>query len=43
MTWHWWHVLLSWGVVLTAFAVLAAVVRGRLRAAARRLAVLEKR
>jgi hypothetical protein len=43
MTWHWWHVVLSWGVVLAGFVGVTAAIAARARAAKRRLAVLERR
>jgi heme exporter protein CcmD len=43
MTWHWWHVALSWGATLGAFAALAGAAAWRHRAAKRELARLEQR
>lgn len=43
MTWHWWHVALSWGATLGTFAALAGVAAWRHRAAKRELARLEQR
>ncbi len=43
MTWHWWHVTLSWGAVIAGFVGVTWVIMARARAARRRLAVLEKR
>jgi heme exporter protein CcmD len=42
MTTHWLHVLLSWGAVLSVFAILAISALSRHRAAKRQLAQLER-
>ena len=41
MTWHWWHVALSWVAVLGGFALAALMISARARAAQKRLARLE--
>jgi heme exporter protein CcmD len=43
MSWHWWHVTLSWGATLGVFAALAVAAVVRSRAAKRDLARLEVR
>lgn len=43
MSWHWWHVTLSWGVVLAGFVGVTWIVLARSRTARRRLRTLEKR
>jgi len=42
MSTHWLHVTLSWGTVLSVFAILAISALGRHRAAKRQLAQLER-
>lgn len=43
MTWHWWHVTLSYAAVLGAFAIFTALLITRLRAARKNLSRLESR
>lgn len=43
MTWHWWHVSLSWAATLGVLGTLAAVALLRHRKAKRQLSVLESR
>lgn len=41
MSWHWWHITLSYGVVLGGFAIVTGLVVSRLRGARKKLARLE--
>ena len=43
MSWHWWHVTLSYAAVLGGFATITILVLSRLRIARRNLARLEPR
>jgi len=43
MTWHWWHVTLSYVAVLGGFAAVTILIRSRMRAARKNLAQLETR
>ena len=43
MTWHWWHIGISYAVVVGGFGLLAILVLCRLRDARRRLQTLESR
>lgn len=43
MSWHWWHVVLSWGATLGSFTGLALFTWWRYRRAARQLARLDTR
>jgi len=43
MSWHWWHITLSYGAVLGGFAVITILVLSRQRAARSKLARLEPR
>ena len=43
MTWHWWHITLSYAAVLGGFAVITMLILSRLRTARQRLTRLEPR
>jgi hypothetical protein len=42
MSWHWWHITLSYGAVLGGFAALSLMIAARIRAARKNLARLER-
>ncbi len=43
MSWHWWHVTLSYGAVLGGFAAVTILITTRIRAAKKNLSHLETR
>ena len=42
MSWHWWHITLSYGAVLGSFAALFLMIAARIRAARKNLDRLER-
>jgi len=42
MSWHWWHITLSYGAVLSSFLALALIIAARIRAARKNLDRLER-
>lgn len=42
MTWHWWHITLSYAAVLGGFIALALLIAARARSAKKNLAGMER-